>query len=142
APPAPGPPSPTQPAGGIGGQGPSGPPPGPLPARGLIARVPPSLIAVPPQPAAALIPYYSPAGMNAATVTNPANYQLVASGGDSTFREGNDVNLMAFLPRITHDAANPIARPRFSQPLPQDRLPPPLHASHVLYTHGVAPLAG
>jgi len=54
--------------------------------------------------------------MDAASVTDPANYRLRASGRDGTFGDGNEVDLTANLSAVAFDETAQVATLRFSVP--------------------------
>jgi hypothetical protein len=66
------------------------------------------------------IDFFDYAGMNAASVTNPAAYALIGSGGDGTFGDGNDVNEDANIASITYDPGTQVATINLATPLPVD----------------------
>ncbi len=66
------------------------------------------------------VAYSDLGGMDSATVTNPANYTLLASGGDGTFGEPNDVNLNGRIQSITFDAISGVATIHLSPSLGND----------------------
>jgi hypothetical protein len=78
--------------------------------------------------------------MNAATVTNIANYTLLGSGGDGTYGNGNDVDRSALISSITYSA--PTATLQLASPLPADFYRVELNGSAVQSTSGTALLSG
>jgi hypothetical protein len=67
---------------------------------------PPSIFGVLVGRSAISVTFYSAVGMDATTVTNPANYTILGSGGDGIFGNGNDVNLDGSISSITYDGTN------------------------------------
>ncbi len=72
------------------------------------------------QPSSLQITYVSTNGMNANTVTNPANYTIIGSGGDGIFGNRNDINDSGLISAITYNSATGVATISFSQDLPVD----------------------
>jgi hypothetical protein len=66
------------------------------------------------------VTYVFSGSMNASTVTNPANFGILASGGDGIFGNGNDVNESGLISGITYDSATGVATINLSQNLPAD----------------------
>ena len=66
------------------------------------------------------VTYSDPEGLDLASVTNLANYQLLASGGDGIFGNGNDVNVSSDIANITYDPTTEIATLHFINPLPDE----------------------
>ena len=88
--------------------------------NGIIDLSPPSILGVTLAPTTVSITYYDTAGMNQATVTNPANYTLLGSGGDGIFGNGNDVNESSLISQITYNSSNETALLELSGTLPTD----------------------
>ena len=63
--------------------------------------------------------YSDAGGMDDASVTDPANYALLASGGDGTFNDGNE-SPVAPAAEVRYDPATQTATLEFSEPLPDD----------------------
>ncbi|MGA2498115.1 MAG: Ig-like domain-containing protein, partial [Tepidisphaeraceae bacterium] len=59
-------------------------------------------------------------GLDPATVTNPANYTILSSGGDGLFDNGNDVNRSSAISSITYNAAAETAALIFNGGLPDE----------------------
>ena len=72
-------------------------------------RVPPVVNSVVLQPNVIQVAYFDAGGLNAATVCDPANYQLLASGGDGTFGDENEIDLGSSIGMITFNAASGLA---------------------------------
>ena len=66
------------------------------------------------------VTYSDPEGLDLASVTNLANYQLLASGGDGIFGNGNDVDVSSDIANITYDTTTEIATLHFINPLPDE----------------------
>ena len=66
------------------------------------------------------VTYSDLGGMDAASVTDPANYRLRASGRDGTFGDGNEVDLTANLSAVAFDEAAQVATLRFSAPFAEE----------------------
>ena len=82
--------------------------------------VAPSILGVDVEPSTIAISYYAPAGMDAASVANTANYSILGSGGDGLFGNGNDVDRSNLITNISYDPKQGIATLRFAGDLPAD----------------------
>ena len=80
--------------------------------------------------------------MNASTVTNPANYTLLGSGGDGIFGNGNDVNESGLISQVTYNASTETATLQLSSNLPADFYRVEVNGSAVLDASGTPLLAG
>ncbi|WP_165235209.1 Ig-like domain-containing protein, partial [Aquisphaera insulae] len=109
--------------------------------KGLIDLSPPSVIDVALQPSAVVVTYYDSAGMDAASVTDPTHYAILASGGDGIFGNGNDVDLSSRIDQILFDAPSRTAVIHLAQSLPNDTLRLVIHGTLVKNTAGT-PLFG
>ncbi|MFN0051908.1 MAG: Ig-like domain-containing protein, partial [Planctomycetales bacterium] len=76
--------------------------------------------------------------MNEATVVDPSNYTLVASGGDAIFGNGNDVDLTSHVSGITWDATAQVASLSLSVPLAVDVYLLTLNSPAIRNTSGTA----
>jgi hypothetical protein len=72
------------------------------------------------QPSHLEVTYSDPFGLDVSSVTNRANYALVASGGDAIFGNGNDVDVSSMIASVGYDAASEVATLTFTSPLPDD----------------------
>uniref|UniRef100_UPI0013ECB953 Ig-like domain-containing protein n=1 Tax=Aquisphaera insulae TaxID=2712864 RepID=UPI0013ECB953 len=90
--------------------------------NGTVDLASPSVLDILPGTSGVAVTFASSADMNAATVTNAANYLLTASGRDGVFGNGNDVNLAAHILGIRYDATSKVATIQLDSPLPTDVL--------------------
>ena len=88
------------------------------------------------------ITYDDAGAMNVATVTNPANYTLLGSGGDGIFGNGNDVNESGLISQVTYNATTKTATLQLSSLLPLDVYWVEVNGSAVLDASGTPLLAG
>jgi uncharacterized repeat protein (TIGR03803 family) len=89
--------------------------------NGILDFSPPSILAVDAESGFIAITYDSASGMNVSTVTNPANYVLLGSGGDGIFGNGNDVDESGLIsPTIPYNSATGTATLQLTSPLPPD----------------------
>ncbi|MFI5453930.1 MAG: Ig-like domain-containing protein [Isosphaerales bacterium] len=110
--------------------------------NGIIDLSPPSILGVQMTPSAVAITYYDTVAMNATTVTNPANYTLLGSGGDGIFGNGNDVNESGLISQVTYNASTKTVTLQLSSDLPVDFYRVEVNGSAVQDTSGTALLAG
>ncbi len=66
------------------------------------------------------VPYSDPVGMDLASVINPANYQLLSSGGDGVLGNGNDLNVSSNIGSVSYNSTTQIATLNLIQPLPDE----------------------
>ena len=110
--------------------------------NGIIDLSPPSILGVALAPSTVTITYYDTKGMNASTVTNPANYMLIGSGGDGIFGNGNDVNESGLISGVSYNAATETATLQLSSNLPTDFYRVEVNGSNVVDASGTPLLAG
>ncbi len=110
--------------------------------NGIIDLSPPSILGVDLESSFLAITYYDATGMNAATVTNAANYTILGSGGDGIFGNGNDVNRSAAISGVTYNASTETAFVQFSSALPNDFYRVQVNGSAVQNAAGTQLLAG
>ncbi len=110
--------------------------------NGIIDLSPPSILGVNLQPSSVSITYYDTHGMNASTVTNPANYTLIGSGGDGIFGNGNDDNESGLISGVTYNASTETATLQLSSDLPPDFYEVEVNGSNVVDASGTPLLSG
>ncbi|MFN0052759.1 MAG: CARDB domain-containing protein [Planctomycetales bacterium] len=86
--------------------------------QGTVDLTRPSVIDVKFDPALIQVTFSD--AMNQSTVVNPANYSLLASGGDGVFGNGNDADLTANISGITWDTTSRVASLALSSALASD----------------------
>ncbi|MGA2502151.1 MAG: putative Ig domain-containing protein, partial [Tepidisphaeraceae bacterium] len=74
-------------------------------------------------------------GVDPATATNTANYTLIASGGDGTFNDGNEINRSSAISSVSFDASTQTATLNLNTTLPDD-------VYRVTVLSGITDLAG
>ncbi len=83
------------------------------------------------------IAYSDAYGMDPSTVTDPADYQLLRSGGDGTFGDGNEVDVSAGLSAVRFDETSDVVSLKFANPFAED-----FYQLMIAGTAGVLDLAG
>ncbi|MCY2963303.1 MAG: hypothetical protein NT069_06560 [Planctomycetota bacterium] len=86
--------------------------------NGILDLTRPSIVDVQVDPGVIRVVYTD--DMNSTQVSNPANYSLMASGGDGIFDDSNSVNLSANISSVAWDSASKTATLVLSSPLPTD----------------------
>ncbi|MBN2473427.1 MAG: Ig-like domain-containing protein [Pirellulales bacterium] len=88
--------------------------------------------------------YIDVGGIDADSVTDAANYALLASGGDGAFDNGNDVDLSSRIESIGFDPPSGVATLVFSDTLPDERYRLAINATAPGYVRDLAgnPLGG
>ncbi len=109
---------------------------------GIIDLTAPSIYNVQLKPTRITFTFDTASGMNASTVTNPANYVLIGSGGDGLFDNGNDENFGHLISQTDYDASTRTATLTLSSPLPTDFFRIGINGSAILDTAGNPLLAG
>ncbi len=110
--------------------------------NGILDLSRPSILGVDAEQTFVAITYDDAGAMNAATVTNPANYKLLGSGGDGIFGNGNDVDESGLISQVTYNAATKTATLQLSSLLPPDVYWVEVNGSAVLDGSGTPLLAG
>jgi len=110
--------------------------------NGIIDLSRPSILGVDAEQSYVAITYDDAGAMNVATVTNPANYTLLGSGGDGIFGNGNDVNESGLISQVTYNATTKTATLQLSSLLPPDVYWVEVNGSAVLDASGTPLLAG
>jgi pimeloyl-ACP methyl ester carboxylesterase len=80
----------------------------------------PSILNVNLESTSVTIGYYDSVPLNVATVTNPANYTILGSGGDDIFGNGNDVNESGLISSVSYNSTTQTATLQLSSALPVD----------------------
>ncbi|MBN1910329.1 MAG: Ig-like domain-containing protein, partial [Pirellulales bacterium] len=73
------------------------------------------------QPSALAVTFFDIGGLDATTVENTANYTLLASGGDGTFGDANEVDVSGQISSIAFEPTTGVATVSFSGMLPDER---------------------
>ena len=110
--------------------------------NGIIDLSRPSILGVNVQPSTVAITYDDAGAMNVTTVTNPANYTILGSGGDGIFGNGNDVNESSLISQVGYNATSKTATLQLSGDLPPDFYRVEVNGSNVLDGTGASLLAG
>ncbi len=109
---------------------------------GILDLTQPSILGVDLEPTTLAITYHDTGTMNTATVTNAANYTILASGGDGLFGNGNDVDESGLISQITYTSSTQTALLKLSGTLPNDFYRVKVNGDAVKDTAGTSLLPG
>ena len=109
---------------------------------GIIDLARPSILGVDAELSSVAITFDDAGAMDATTVTNPANYTLLGSGGDGLFGNGNDADRSGLISQVSYNATTKTVTLHLSGQLPADVYWVEVNGSAVRDAAGTALLPG